>query len=68
MLNDAGMDLIFREARTYRAWQPGEVSDALLVAAYELAKLGPTSSNCCPMRVVFVKSKEAKARLKPCLD
>ena len=68
MLNDAGMDLIFREARTHRVWQPGMVSDELLAAAYELAKLGPTSSNCCPMRVVFVKSKEAKTCLRPCLD
>lgn len=68
MLNDAGMDVIFREARTYRAWQEGEVSDDLLAAVYELAKMGPTSSNCSPMRLVFVKSGSAKERLRPCLD
>jgi len=68
ILSDEGLDLIFREARTYRAWRAGEVSDALLQAVYELAKLGPTSANCSPMRVVFVKSAAAKERLKPCLD
>jgi 3-hydroxypropanoate dehydrogenase len=68
ILSDAGMDLIFRQARTHRFWREGEVSDDLLGALYELAKMGPTSSNCCPMRVVFVKSREAKERLKACLD
>ena len=68
ILGDAGMDLLFRNARTYRFWRPGEVSDDLLAALYELAKMAPTSANCNPMRVVFVKSPAAKERLKPCLD
>jgi 3-hydroxypropanoate dehydrogenase len=68
ILSDAGMDLLFREARTFRVWRGGEVTDALIEALYELTKFGPTSSNCCPMRVVFVKSSAAKERLKPCLD
>src|SRR5471032_2532251 len=62
------LDLIFRNARTHTAWQSQPVDDALLRSAYELAKLGPTSANMCPMRVVFVKSKAAKEKLKPCLD
>src|SRR6202035_5755851 len=41
---------------------------ALLRQAYDLAKMGPTSANMCPLRMVFVKSKEAKEKLKPCLD
>ena len=62
------LDLIFRKARTHTAWQSQPVDDALLHQAYELAKFGPTSANMCPMRVVFVKSKAAKEKLKPCLQ
>jgi 3-hydroxypropanoate dehydrogenase len=65
--DSASLDLIFRHARTHSAWQAKPVDDALLRQAYELAKLGPTSANMCPMRVVFVKSKAAKEKLKPCL-
>jgi 3-hydroxypropanoate dehydrogenase len=67
ILSDAGMDLIFRQARTHRSWQDKPVSPVLLQATYDLAKMGPTSSNCCPMRVVFVVSPEAKERLRPAL-
>lgn len=68
ILPDIALDRLFRTARTYSHWQPREVSDALLQAVYELAKMGPTSANCSPMRIVFVKGAEAKARLKPHLD
>ncbi len=67
ILSDAGLDLIFRQARTHKAWQDQEVSDVLLQAVWDLAKMGPTSANCSPMRVVFVKSAEAKEKLKPAL-
>ena len=67
ILSDAALDRIFRNARTHSYWQDGEVSDVLLQAVYDLAKMGPTSANCSPMRVVFVKSPEAKERLKPAL-
>jgi 3-hydroxypropanoate dehydrogenase len=67
MSND-GLDLIFRKARTYNAWLNKPVDDALLRQAYDLAKMGPTSANMSPLRIVFVKSKEAKERLKPALD
>ncbi len=67
ILSDAGMDLIFREARTHNAWQNKEVSDVLLQAVHDLAKMGPTSANCSPVRVLFLKSREAKERLKPAL-
>jgi len=66
--NDESLDLIFRKARTHTAWLDKPVDDALLRKVYDLAKMGPTSANMCPMRVVFVKSKEAKEKLKPCLD
>jgi 3-hydroxypropanoate dehydrogenase len=67
MSND-GLDLIFRKARTHNAWLDKPVEDALLRQVYDLAKMGPTSANMCPMRIVFVKSPEAKERLKPALD
>jgi 3-hydroxypropanoate dehydrogenase len=68
VLSDDGLDLIFRNARTHNVWLDQPVDDALLVRVYDLARMGPTSANMCPMRVVFVKSKEAKEKLKPALD
>ncbi|WP_340116453.1 malonic semialdehyde reductase [Pelagibius sp. 7325] len=68
ILSDAALDQIFRQARTYRAWRDEEVSDVLLEAIYDLAKMGPTSANCCPMRVAFLRSKAAKEKLRPALD
>ncbi len=68
ILQDAGLDQLFRQARTYRAWRDEPVSEVLLQAVYDLAKMGPTSANCSPMRVVFVTSAEAKERLRPALD
>ena len=67
ILSDDGLDLVFRAARTHSHWLDGEVSDVLLEAIYDLAKMGPTSANCSPMRVVFVRSKAAKERLRPAL-
>jgi 3-hydroxypropanoate dehydrogenase len=68
LLSEASLDQLFREARTFNAWLPKEVSDEQLHQLYELAKFGPTSANSSPMRVVFVKSKEAKAKLAPFLS
>ncbi|MBI4031982.1 MAG: malonic semialdehyde reductase [Proteobacteria bacterium] len=65
ILDDQALDILFREARTLHAWEKKDVSDVLLQALYDLTKWGPTSANCCPARFVFVKSPEAKERLKP---
>ena len=54
---------LFHEARTFSYWQEREVPDALIETAMKLAMLGPTSGNCEPMRLVLVKSREAKERL-----
>src|SRR5258707_5066564 len=67
-LNDESLDLLFRKARTHSAWLDRPVDDALLTQVYDLAKMGPTSANMCPLRIVFVKSPQAKERLKPALD
>ena len=68
LLSEAALDQLFRHARTFNAWLPRDVSDEQLHRLYDLAKFGPTSANASPMRVVFVKSKEAKARLEPFLS
>jgi 3-hydroxypropanoate dehydrogenase len=67
-MNDDGLDLIFRQARTHSAWLDKPVDDDLLRQVYDLARMGPTSANMCPMRIVFVRTPEAKERLKPALD
>ena len=60
LLSGEGLDLIFRNARTHTVWLDQPVDDGLLRQVYDLAKMGPTSANMCPMRVVFVKSREAE--------
>lgn len=67
-VSDDSLDQLFRAARTHRSWTGEPVSDVLLQAVYDLAKMAPTSGNCSPMRVVFVRSPEAKSRLRPLLD
>lgn len=67
IMNDTGLDILFRKARTHSYWQDGEVSDVLLEAIYDLAKMPPTSANCSPMRLLFLRSHDAKERLKPAL-
>lgn len=59
--------LLFTEARTHYGWQDRDVSDETLRALYEIAKMGPTSMNQQPMRVLFIRSDDAKDRLEPCL-
>jgi len=68
MLSNEGQELIFRNARSYSYWLDRPVDDGLLRQVYELTKMGPTSANMCPLRILFVKLREAKERLKPALD
>jgi len=58
---------LFTEARTANAYLPTPVAEATLRELYELTKWGPTASNSSPMRLIFVTSDEAKARLVPCM-
>ncbi|MFD2263698.1 malonic semialdehyde reductase [Lacibacterium aquatile] len=67
-LSDDGVDLLFQSARTHRHWQDRPVDEELLRRIYELARLGPTSANCSPMRVLYIRTPEAKERLLPLLD
>jgi 3-hydroxypropanoate dehydrogenase len=67
-LPDASLDQLFRNARTRGAWHDKDVPDELLQEIVDLVKLGPTSGNCSPARFLFVKSPEARERLKPYLS
>ncbi len=67
-LSDAALDQLFREARSHNKWLDKPVSEDQIRQLYDLFKWGPTSANSCPARFVFVRSPEAKERLKPCLD
>jgi 3-hydroxypropanoate dehydrogenase len=66
-LSTEGLDLLFRAARTHNAWLVEPVSDDTLRQLYALMKWGPTSTNCCPARVLFLRTPEAKQRLLPAL-
>jgi 3-hydroxypropanoate dehydrogenase len=67
-LDSPGLDLLFREARSYNRWTSEGVSEAKLRELYDLLKLGPTSANCCPARFVFVSSTEGKKKLLECVS
>jgi 3-hydroxypropanoate dehydrogenase len=67
-LDDAALDLLFREARTHNGWLDKPVDDDLLRRAWDLARMGPTSANCSPARILFIKSGAAKERLRPALS
>ncbi len=67
-LDNEAFDTLFRTARSHSFWRDMPVSDEQLRKLYDLMKWGPTSANCSPARLVFVRSREAKERLKPCLD
>jgi nitroreductase len=66
-LDYEALDRLFIQARTHNKWLASPVDDRLLRELYDLAKLPPTSANSQPARVVFVKSREAKERLRPAL-
>lgn len=62
------LEQIYTGARTHNGWLDIDVPDSLLELAVDYAKWGPTSANCSPMRIVFVRSPEAKARLAPAMS
>lgn len=67
-LDDAALDTLFREARSYNRWSAEAVPEKTLRELYDLLKLGPTSANCCPARFVFVSSPAAKSTLVGCVS
>ena len=67
-LDDGGLDLIFRTARTYPQFSDQPVSTQDIKAIYDLAKWGATSANCCPLRILFIQGEQAKTRLLPLMS
>jgi 3-hydroxypropanoate dehydrogenase len=61
------LDTLLRQARTHNAWLDKPVTDEQLRQIYELMKWGPTSANCSPARIVFVKSSAEKEKLVACM-
>ena len=66
-LDKKALDLLFYQARTHNIWQDKQIEDKLLYRLCELTMLCPTSANSCPLRIIFLKSTEAKKRLEPYL-
>ena len=66
-LDNRALDLVFREARSHNWFTDKPVPDEQLHEIYALVKYGSTSSNTQPMRLIFVRTPEAKERLKPAL-
>ena len=67
-LDQAALDLLFLQARTQNGWLPTPVSDDQLRRLYDIMKMGPTSTNSCPARILFLRTPAAKARLLPALS
>ena len=67
-IDDEALDILFRKARTHIFWQEKPVSDDLLRQVYDLMKWGPTSANCSPARILFLRTPEAKERLRAALS
>jgi 3-hydroxypropanoate dehydrogenase len=64
---EAAIKQLFTEARTHRAWTNRQVSDETLREIYELVKWAPTSANCLPVRILYIKSASQKEKLLPAL-
>jgi 3-hydroxypropanoate dehydrogenase len=67
-LDAAALDLLFLQARTQNGWLPTPVSDDQLRRIYAIMRMGPTSANSSPARILFLRTPEAKARLLPALS
>lgn len=68
LLSDRDLDLVFREARSHSSWSDKPVSAVELEAIYDLMRMGPTSANCSPARIVFCQSTAAREKLAACVD
>lgn len=68
MLDQNALDTLFINARSHNGWLDKNITNEQIHEIYELMKFGPTAANTCPARITFVKSDEAKEKLKKHLD
>jgi 3-hydroxypropanoate dehydrogenase len=68
MLDDSALDTLFRAARTHNGWTAKPVTDETLRELYDIVKFGPTSANSSPARFVFLRSADAREKLRPALS
>jgi len=68
MIDAKALDVLFRAARTQNGFLDKPVTGEQLRQIYDVMKWGPTTQNSQPMRIVFVRSKEAKEKLAPALS
>jgi 3-hydroxypropanoate dehydrogenase len=67
-IDAAGLELLFKEARSHNKWTDQPVSDETIHELYDILKFGPTSANSSPARFVFVRTREGKEKLAPALS
>ena len=67
-IDAAGLEILFKEARTHNKWTDQPVADETIHELYDILKFGPTSANSSPARFVFVRTKEGKEKLAPALS
>lgn len=65
IVDQAPLNQLFHDARSYNGWQDTPVSADRLHRLYDILKMGPTAFNCCPGRFVFLQTPAAKERIKP---
>lgn len=67
-LDQDALDQLFYKARSHNAWLDRPLGDDILRELYQLTRMAPTSANCCPARIVFLRSPAAKERLRGALN
>ncbi len=67
-VSPGALSTLFTDARTHNGWRETPVSDETLRELYALMKWGPTSANCSPARIVFIRTAEGKEHLRPALS
>jgi len=68
LLSEQALDVLWLKARSFDVYRAEPVSDEILCAIYDLAKWGATTANSQPQRILFLRSTEAKERLRPALS
>jgi 3-hydroxypropanoate dehydrogenase len=68
VLDEQGLNLLFNEARTHNGWLDKPIEPALIEQLWNLTRMGPTSANCSPLRIIFVQSAQGKEKLRPALS